>query len=35
MTAQAVSKGFQIISKPYRMEELGMRFRAMLGLQPL
>jgi len=35
MTAQAVSKGFQIIPKPYRMEELRMRFRAMLGLHPL
>jgi CheY-like chemotaxis protein len=35
MTAQAVSKGFQIIPKPYRMEELRMRFRAMLGVHPL
>ena len=31
VAADAVAKGFQIIRKPYRMEELGIRLRVLLG----
>jgi CheY-like chemotaxis protein len=31
VAADAVTKGFQVIRKPYRMEELGVRLRSLLG----
>ena len=31
VAADAVTKGFQVIRKPYRMEELGMWFRTLPG----
>jgi CHASE2 domain-containing sensor protein/signal transduction histidine kinase len=34
IAAAAIAKGFHVISKPYRMEELRMRLRALLGTLP-
>jgi DNA-binding NtrC family response regulator len=32
VAADAITKGFQVIRKPYRMEELGMWLRRLLGI---